>query len=466
MIDHKTVIAANRFGLGARPGELSRIGADPEGWLLRQVRGPAALPPAMSALRPYTEVLVEFRKARQAKNKVRRRAESDGGEPAMNLVRGVRDVLKPAYEAQALARYVAAVETELPFRERLTHFWTNHFSVSAGKAPVTGMAGALENMAIRPYVAGNFADMLLAVESHPAMLIYLDNIQSVGPNSRAAEFLADRGRAADINENLGREILELHTLGVGGGYTQDDVIALSKALTGWTVGSGRGGARDGAVGEFHFREEMHEPGKRTVMGKVYPQQGQAQCMAMLQDLARHPATARHLATKLVRHFVADDPPGAAVDRVAAAYLESHGDLPATYEALVASPEAWREPLAKYKTPSDYVVSGLRALAVTPESSRQLIGSLMVLGQPPYQPPSPAGWPDTTADWDGADALMARIEWAHEVGRRAGARIDPTAIAKASLGPVMSEQTRKAITRAESRVQGLTLLFASPEFIRR
>jgi len=456
-------IAVNRFGLGARPGEIMAPGHDPRGWLLAQVDRPQPLPAAVQALPPSAQVLAEFQAVRQQMRQARRDAKD------VDPVQQVRNTLAPAYRAQVMARYAAAAKTDAPFHERCVHFWTNHFAVSADKPPVTALAGGLENEAIRPHVTGNFADMLLAVEQHPAMLMYLDNQASIGPNStaakRAARFRRTQ-RKLDINENLGREILELHTLGVGGGYTQQDVISLAKTLTGWSVGGGQGPLREGVPGEFQFRAKIHEPGAQTVLDKRYPQQGLKQGQAVLRELAVQPATARFLATKLVRHFVADEPPAAAVDRVAAAYLHSGGELQASYAALIDSPEAWAEPLAKLKTPHDYLVSAVRALDVQPRGDRQVVGSLMLMGQPAYRPGSPAGWPDTAADWDGADGLMKRIEWAGAVGRRVGGSVDPVQRGDAVLGPVFSDDSRMWISRAESRTQGLTLLLASPEFLRR
>ena len=464
----ETVIAVNRFGLGARPGDLPAIGNDYQDWLLAQVDGPAAVPRIIADLPPSAEVLAEFQAMREDMQK-QRRAAAASNQPSPDVVNKARNILGPAYRDQLMARYTVAAETDQPFRERLVHFWSNHFAVSADKPPVTALAGGLENEAIRPHVSGHFADMLLAVERHPAMLLYLDNQTSIGPNSKAAQRMRRFGRGqrkADINENLGREILELHTLGVDGGYSQADVTNFSKVLTGWSVGGGPGRLREGQPGHFVFRSVIHEPGKQTILGKTYGQNGIKQGEAVLGGLARHPATARHLATKLARHFIADEPPATAVDRLASAYLESDGYLPAVYEALVESPEAWDNIFTKYKTPSDFVISSLRALNATPERPRQLIGSLMLMGQPGYRPGSPAGWADTAADWDGADGLMKRIEWATAVGHRAGNLVEPLQLADAVLGPALGEHSGTWIRRAETRAQGLTLLLVSPEFQRR
>jgi len=482
MISNETVIAANRFGLGARPGDLAHIGAEYRDWLLSQVgagNGSEPLPAAVSGLTSSREILTEFEALRQERRITRERLDAGNveAEDLQKFAQGMGALLRPHYIGQVGARYEIAVTTDTPFHERLVHFWTNHFAVSIDKPPVTGLAGTLENEAIRPHVTANFADMLLAVEQHPAMILYLDNQASIGPNSRAASFMKRRGnngRVANINENLGREILELHTLGVDGGYTQADVTTFSKVITGWSVGGDPGGRRrrmfdgDANTGEFAFRAAIHEPGAKTVLGKAYADEGVGQGEAVLRNLATHPATARHLATKLARHFIADAPDAATVERIAAAYLDGDGHLPAVYAALVdaAFDDGAAALQAKYKTPEDYMVSAIRALGVVPERSRQYIGSLTLMGQQPYKPGSPAGWPDTTADWDGADALMKRIEWAQALGDRTGPAFEPLHVAEDCLGPALGEHSSTAIRRAESKSQGLAMLLMSPEFQRR
>jgi uncharacterized protein (DUF1800 family) len=381
--------------------------------------------------------------------------------------RRLRAYLRDRYLEHATARYTYAIDTEEPFRERLVHFWTNHFAVSADKLPIQALAGTLEAEVIRPNVTGRFADMLVSVEQHPAMISYLDNQTSMGPSSTVARAASRRGRERGLNENLAREILELHTLGVDGGYRQADVTAFANVLTGWSIDGG--GALDrgrGDAGDFVFRPGMHEPGPQIVLGGEYAQPGIEQGESVLADLAANPSTARYLATKLARHFVADAPPEAVVARLAAAYLDNDGRLSAVYAALVESPEAWSAPFAKYKTPHDFVISALRAFGRHPDVPNRIVASLDGLGQRPYTPGSPAGWPDTAAHWDGADALMRRIEWAAAIGGMVGDRVQPEAVAEALVGPLLGDHTRTAVARAESAAQGLALFLASPEFQRR
>lgn len=462
MRETDAAVAANRFGLGAVPGELRALGRDARASLAAQLTGPA--PVLGESLPPSHEILASVQRLREA-----------GGDPpaggrqvqpaqAANLQKIIREQYAPAYLAEATARLRNAVGTQRSFVERLVHFWSNHFAVSVDKIQVLGLAGAMEREAIRPHVLGNFSRMLLAVEQHPAMLLYLDNQTSMGPASTAARVAGRRGRELGLNENLGREILELHTLGVDGGYTQADVRALACLITGWSIGGGQGRLRDGEPGRFFFRASFHEPGAQQLLGRRYAEDGVGQGERALRDLARHPATARHLATKLVRHFVADDPPAELVERLAAAYLRSEGELVPVYHALLESERTWEQPLAKFKTPSDYIHSTWRALQL-PVGPRD-VRIFEQLGQRPFQPGSPAGWPDRSGDWDGAAALMKRLEWAQQLGGQLGSSRNARELAAASLGAVWSTAAGEAVARAQDAAQALTLWLGSPEFMRR
>jgi uncharacterized protein (DUF1800 family) len=455
-----STIAANRFGLGARPGELASLG-DGRDWLKAQLTRAAPVI-ADAELRSSADLLGQAF-ALQREIEAQRRSGAD-------VQQKLPQFLKPVYMAEATARFQQSVSTGSPFVERLTQLWSNHFAVSVDKRYLQGLAGAFEREAIRPHVLGNFGDMLVAAEMHPAMLLYLDNHLSVGPHSAAAQRanFRQRGnkRPIGINENLGREILELHTLGVGGGYTQADVTSFATAITGWSVGGGNGLFASGPAGRFVFRPDTHEPGTRTVLGRQYADKGYEQGVEVLNDLAQHPSTARHIATKLARHFVADDPPPQLIERLARTFSEHGGDLRAVYRALIDSPEAWEQPLAKYKTPSDFIVSSYRGLALPIDPAKGPLGPFEVLGQRIWQPGSPAGWPDRGADWDGASALLKRIEWADAVGGRLGSRRNATELAPELLGANLSGATGTAIARATSGAQAVTLLLAAPEFMRR
>jgi len=459
---NKAVIAASRFGFGAQPGELKTIQRNPQQWLLEQIQGPPRLYSEIQRLPSSAAVLVEVQDIR--------RQDREEKQSNPDAVKTYGKMVRRHYTDQTNARYRAATETASPFHERLVHFWSNHFAISADKQPMPAIAGLYENEAIRPNVTGKFIDLLLAVEQHPAMIVYLDNQRSIGPGSTMAKRANRRRRDREVgfNENLAREILELHTLGVDGGYTQQDVTTFAEVITGWSVGgtNERGQYAAGVPGTFEFREPMHEPGAKKLLGQRYSQEGVKQGEAVLRDLATHPSTARFLSTKLARHFVADDPPDSIVDKLAAAYLNSGGELTAMYEVLVKSEEAWISVFNKYKTPHDFVLSTLRAFNHKPDKRRYITGALDLMGQTPYRPGSPAGWPDTAEHWGGADALYKRIEWANTVSRLVGSRVNPVELGDAVLGDAFNPETRKAISRAESFSQGMTLFLASPDFQRR
>jgi uncharacterized protein (DUF1800 family) len=460
-------IAANRFGLGAKPGDLARVDRSPATWLLDQLQGPSRQPEELKGLAVTADVLIEIQNLRRTEREMRQLA---NGGPAPDFVQKYGRTVRAHYVEQTQARYRLAADTDYPFQERLVHFWSNHFAVSADKQPLSAIAGLYENEAVRPNITGKFADLLIACEQHPAMIMYLDNQRSIGPGSTLGRRAnrVQRERQIGLNENLAREILELHTLGVDGGYSQSDVTTFAKIITGWSVGgaSDTGRFADGDPGTFEFREAIHEPGSHTVLGKRYAQSGIQQGVAVLRDLAIHPSTARFIATKLARHFVADDPAPALVDSLVATYLESAGELTKVYEALIGANGAWLESHSKYKSPHDFVVSTFRAFDHVPDNSRFVVGALDLMGQTPFRPGSPAGWPDTAEHWGGADALYKRIEWSNTVSRVVGSRLNPVDLGDTILGPAFSTETRKAISRAEDTVQGMTMLLASPDFQRR
>jgi uncharacterized protein (DUF1800 family) len=442
------------------------MGPDPRRWLEAQLTG---APPLIEdgSLRSSADILAHALEIRRERREERQAARNDAAAPVADALK-LGEFYRPIYVAEATARLAAAVASERPFIERLTHFWTNHFAVSVDKALVLGLAGSFEREAIRPHVLGNFTDLLLAVEQHPAMLLYLDNHLSVGPNSQAARRALRRGTGAPlgINENLAREILELHTLGVNGGYTQADVTTFAEVISGWSVGGGFGRQASGEPGRFVFRAELHEPGTKALLFMRYADTGVGQGEAVLRDLAQRPATAQHIATKLARHFVSDEPPRAAVDRLEHAFLRSRGHLPTVYRALIETPEVWAQPLTKYKTPSDYVISTYRGLSLPVVHEARGLAGFELLGQRTYAPGSPAGWPDRGVDWDGSSALLKRVELADVMGQSFGARYSASDLAPELLGDTLGATTRAALEHAASAAQALTLLLAAPEFLRR
>lgn len=370
------------------------------------------------------------------------------------------NVIQKTFRAEALARLQRVMMVDCGFTERLVVFWSNHFCISASKGELARMwAGAFEREVIRPHVLGRFADMLKAVEQHPAMLFFLDNQQSLGPDSRAGQ-----NRKRGLNENLAREIMELHTLGVGGGYSQQDVTSLARIITGWTF-AGRQGQL-GAPGSFAFNANAHQPGPQQLLGKTYEAAGLAQGEAALADIARHPSTANFIATKFVRHFVADDPPQAVVARLRDVFVRTDGDLKALATALLDSNEAWKAPLTKMRSPYDFLVASGRLLARVPEDPGVYLNSLNLLGQPLWTPAGPNGFPDTAAVWAAPEGIKLRLDIASQMGARLGPNIDPLDLLEFAAADAASTETRRTIERAESRQQALALLLMSPELQRR
>ena len=441
-IDH--VLATTRFGLGGMPAET----ADPRADLSAQISDfdPAA---GVGHLPGTAEILPQmraYRKARQVSEEEKKRA---------------RRELREIGTAAMNTRFDIAAQTASPFTERLVHFWANHFAVSTDKFATVALAGPMEAEAIRPHLTGNFADMLQAVESHPAMLFYLDQTQSIGPNSVAGQRRSARTkRKSGINENLAREIMELHTLGVRSGYSQSDVTQFAHALTGWTA-AGLRNERSGGRNGFVFQTRMHEPGGRTIMGKTYRQEGVRQGKAILADLAVHPATAKHIATKLARHFVADDPPASLVSKLEHSFNQSGGNLDAVYRTLLSAPEAWVPQRTKFKTPIEWAVGSLRIVDGAGQRPNAVRNLMRNLGQELWKPGSPAGFEDRVTRWAAPDALYRRVEAANRLARF-GANMDAREIAPVIYGEALSAATALALKRAESPAESMALLLASPE----
>jgi uncharacterized protein (DUF1800 family) len=437
-------MALTRFGLGARPGDLEQAGNDPVLYLKSQIRSPSppdqGLPTSQAAIREYAE----WNKAKKA---------------AANKQELPKNPARLIYQDEAAAWLSHAAATDAPFSERLTMFWLNHFTVSAEKNSTALLAGAYLREAIRPHIGGTFADMLTAVVKHPAMLDYLDGRNSIGPNSKAG-----KRKTKGLNENLAREVLELHTLGVGGGYTPADVTSFAKLLTGWSFAAKAG---DNGIGAFVFRQNAHEPGPIAVLDQKWDRTGLEEGEVFLRHLAVHPKTARFIAMKLVRHFVSDEPPEATVAAVEAAFLKSGGNLTDSYNALLDSPLAWEEKNQKLKSPLEYLVSSLRGLGAEPLPKPMLL-ALTVMGQPLWKAPSPKGWPDASSAWIASDALKTRLDFASTLAAKASpdARKNPLALADAILGERLTDETRTALSRAADDRQALTLLLMSPEFQRR
>jgi len=507
------LVALNRFGLGARggaSGDLVNAASDPRGFVKAELSRPTGALLEGPGLQPTPELAEavfayqdEVKRAREAAAK----SASEGTPPETPQARGPAmsgmespvpaspstgaptgagmtpaasepapamqpaptkpvqaqqppNVIQKTFRAEALARLQRAVLADCGFTERLVAFWSNHFCISAGKGELARMwAGSFEREAIRPHVLGRFTDMLKAVEQHPAMLFFLDNQESLGPDSRAGQ-----NRKRGLNENLAREIMELHTLGVGGGYTQDDVTSLARIITGWTFAGRRG--QLAAPGSFVFNANAHQPGPQTLLGNRYQDDGLAQGEAALADIARHPSTAKFIATKFARHFIADEPPPVLVARLEATFKRTDGDLRALTLALVDSDEAWSAPLTKMRAPYDFLVASGRLLARVPEDPGFYLSSLTTLGQPLWAPAGPNGFADTSAVWAAPEGMKLRLDISAQLASRLGNNLDPRDLLDVVAGDAASGETRRTIERAETRQQAFALLLMSPEFQRR
>ena len=453
------------FGPSAQSlAEVRRLGV--EGWVASQLTRPGApLPPGLDAklqaLPTLTMSMAELARDYPLK-KQREQALLDG-----------RELQRPALIGleQSAAKLLRAAESPNQLEEVLVDFWFNHFNVSADKGAVRWMVTSYERDAIRPKVFGNFRELLGATARHPAMLFYLDNWRSTRDGMPEREALADDDEAPEpaepkpgLNENYARELLELHTLGVEGGYSQQDVREVARCFTGWSIRQPR------KAPAFYFRRRAHDADDKQVLGQRIPgSRSEADGERVLDLLARHPSTARHVATRLARRFVSDTPPPALVERVAQVFLNTQGDLPTVYRALFQSPEFWAEEArgAKVKTPFEFVVSALRATDAEVTVRPRLVQSLAKMGEPLFRAPAPTGFPEVSAPWVNSGSLVARLNFSLELvsGRMPGTKVvlealatpaEPTeeawvdALGHALLGAPPSQETRATILDALSK----------------
>ncbi|MCS3927738.1 uncharacterized protein (DUF1800 family) [Bradyrhizobium elkanii] len=486
----EAVLALHRFGMGPRPGSLAAVGTDPRGALIAELDRPlalsaaASLPTSAKAYRTVADANARrAARAKQAQQQAKKQqvaavptapgdqgqaqAQTEGQAPAQGQEKdaaemaakqaadAVPDPGRPIYLQEAKLRTEAALAADIGFAERLVWFWSNHFCISAYK--IQSMSGAYEREAVRANALGHFVDLLLAVEGHPAMLFYLDNLGSMGANS-----IAGINRSRGLNENIAREIMELHTLGVRTGYTQDDVISFANVLTGWTLVPPGDNPEHG--GEFTFNPRLHEPGGQTVLGKRYEQEDAEQGRAVLRDLAAHPATATHVATKLARHFVADEPPPPLVEQMAKTFRDTEGDLKQVAITMVSSDDAWRGSPSKLKRPSEWGVGMVRATGITVVDPTRFTAGQELLGEGLWRPSAPKGYPDDEASW--IDGIGRRLDIANNFAERVAATADPQGIIEDVFASQIAPEVKQAVGRAESRQQALALLFMSADFQRR
>ncbi len=428
-----------RFGLGASSQTLAMEAAplqsQPETWLRSQLG--AAEPLAVAASK---QAVAQFFINRQQGDDLRKDS---------------RELLSNSYLEDTSARIALQIKTVKPFSERQVLFWSNHFTVALGKAPLAAWVNVFEAEAIRPHLGGSFLELLQAVYRQPAMLFYLDNVNSFGPNSPLGQ---RRGRG--LNENLAREILELHTLGVNGGYSQADVLALAKILTGWTLKRTAAGVEP----FFAFQPLVHEPGDKIFLGQRIAEGGEREFLTALQILVRHPATARHISQKLAKHFITQTPSEHLIHSLSKTFLDTDGYLPSLFKALIAHPDAFALPLTNLRNPYEYAIAVWRWLGLTPEPAMAL-RALAALNFRPFAATSPAGFPDTPEAWAHPDALLKRLEFAYTLADRLpGARIFQQQ--QSLLANFFSSHTQMTLAGAAESREALALLLVSPELQRR
>lgn len=459
MRDLETYIALNRFGLGMNADDIANTGGSPRDWIKAQINSKFLTPEALTSMPSAANVMRDYYSMRYAT-----KAGSDKRRQANQL-------RKKDFNAAAMARMMYKVTTPSPVSERFTQFWANHFTVSRTRGQIGYAIPAYETEAIRPHIFSKFENLLIAAVTHPVMLIYLDNIQSIGPNSKRG-----RKREKDLNENLAREVLELHTLGVNGGYSQEDIIEFAKILTGWSVrkfrnGRDPNGGQQTKRGEVSFTYANHEPGPKTVLGRTYPGDGPKDLVKALRAIAVHPSTAKHIAGKLARHFISDTPDPADIDALADVYMKTGGDLGKVSLALVDLDSVWAQPMPKLKQPEDLVLAVLRADPSNKKITRKirqakLDQSLKAMGQDLFRAPSPAGWPEETDRWLSPESLVHRIEWVRAYASKMSPTVNPDDLFEATIATVADAATKRTIRGAPSREDAIALIFSSSAFQRR
>ncbi|MEO6277290.1 DUF1800 domain-containing protein [Roseateles sp.] len=473
--DERALHALNRLGYGPRPSDAAAIAEQgAEKWLdrflseqlePRRLAQPAALSERLAGLEVLTlsqgELLGRYREAVKATREARRE-QAKGETPSaesMKALNAVREKVRPLVQQAATARLARGLQSPAQLEEVLTEFWFNHFNVFAGKGPVGVLVADYEQRAIRPHVLGRFRDMLGATARHPAMLVYLDNAQSVAPGFTPRRAAANPQRASGLNENYARELMELHTLGVDGGYTQRDVTELARMLTGWGIDQ-----RQAAGDVFAFDARKHDSGGKTWLGQPVRGAGQAEGERALDVLAAHPATARNLARKFAQAFVADVPPPALVQKLADNFTASGGDLRELTRTLIRADEFWSLEAyqAKFKTPYQYLLSSMRALDLPLVNPQPLQQALAQAGQPLFGAATPDGYKNTAAAWRNPEALTQRVQLATTLGQRSGVSAERLGI---TLGASVSEPTRRTLA-SEPAGQQVALMLASPDFMKR
>lgn len=442
-------LAINKFGYGCKAQTTSNSNSAYEQWLDSQL----TLPRATSALSSSAAIAAEYQ-FRQLKKQLK----DDSDNPSIQQqIKAVRQQINHNLKTYINDNIASVVRDESGIRWRLLDFFSNHFSITANNRLMKALAPSFETEAIAPNVLGSFDALLQAVVKHPAMLIYLNNERSIGDNS----VLGKRRKKFGINENLAREVLELHTLGVDGPYQQQDVSELAKALTGWSIT----GSKQSQHG-FEFKSNSHEPGSRTLLGKTFAAGGQSQAQAMLSYLASHAKTAEYICQKLVTHFVSDTPNQSLIEQMLVSWRQTNGNLKAVMLTMMSSGLVSDADL-KYKTPRDFVLSALRAADIDKTKRLNPLFSLRELGQLPFNAGVPAGYEDTRSHWLSPSGILNRADWSVQFAALWQGKVQDLNLLLAQLfASPLSELSENSVLRAESKKQALTLLLMSPEFQQR
>jgi uncharacterized protein (DUF1800 family) len=463
------ILADIRFGTGLAPDIAPPSSV---GQMLGRLTGPDPMASAYP-IETYDQMRARMIQARDLR-KARRQAKAEADKQRLN--KQFRRVIRDARMAQAdwlIQALARRSHTSDGLRERLTWFWADHFTVR-GKGGVLRRASLPHAESfVRPHLTGRFADLLISAATSPVMLNYLDQMYSVGPAAAIQARAKANGKRRGLNENLAREILELHTLGVGGPYTQKDVRQLAELLTGLSIGKDF---------EKTYRENWSEPGAETVLGRSYggTKGALADIHQVLADLSVHPATARHLCWKLAVHFVSDTPDPALIDAMSARWQDTGGQLLQVYQAMLEHPSAWAAERVNVKPPLDFVSSTMRALGVRPAPfkgkpndveqriKRHFLLPFRRMGQPFGEPQGPDGWPEEDPHWITPQGLASRFEWALRTPNALMRRDlpDPRAFVTTALGPQAPASVQFAAAAAENRPEGIALVLVSPAFQRR
>ncbi len=449
----KILHALNRMSLGIRPGEIEQVESmGLERYIQRQ------LSPTQEPIPPtLAQRLAQFDTLRmtpvQLQQVYGQRKKDATPEERKTYQQGLRKVMQEAVQA----RLLRATESPHQLEEVMTEFWYNHFNVFANKGQDRLWVGSYEETAIRPHVLDKFRTLLEATARHPAMLLYLDNWQNTAPGSKGA-----RGRFQGLNENYARELMELHTLGVDGGYTQKDVTTLAKILTGWGIRQGKQIGKDDSG--FYFNANRHDFSDKVFLGRAIKGSGEAEVEEALDMLAKSPVTAKHISYQLAQYFVADQPPMTLVDQLTQRYLKTDGDIRAVLETLFKSPEFWNPRIysAKFKTPYQYTISAFRATQTDVQNNKLAITTLQQLGMPLYGCQMPDGYKNTQAAWLNPDSMTRRLSFATTLAR---SKLLDAAQLTRTLGNPFSAQTAAAIAASPPQLQS-ALILGSPEFMHR